>query len=123
MIVLTTPKLPAWQRDKVLPWKTGLPFLENSRAVLVHRPRSVATITIHKAPHVAVLNWCGTSFAGNRTLTFLSAPPDGKLLCQRCERNAVKAGQPSADALVGRHVHQGKLVAVQTCCDITGDKK
>ena len=123
MIALVPPKIPAWQSVKVLVWKACLPFLENTRAVLIHRPRSVQTINIHSEPHIAVQNWCGTGFAGRKKLTFLSAPPEGKLLCQRCERNAVRAGQPSADALAGRHVHQGKLVAVQTCCDITGDKK
>lgn len=49
-------------------------------------------------------------------LTFLAAPPDDKLLCEACERNAVLAGLPSADELAGRHVHLGKIKAVQTCC-------
>ena len=49
-------------------------------------------------------------------LVFLSAPPADKLLCEACERNAVLAGLPSAYELAGRHVHLGKIKAVQTCC-------
>ena len=53
---------------------------------------------------------------GKRNLTFLAAPPADKLLCEACERSAVLAGLPSADELAGRHVHIGKIKAVQTCC-------
>lgn len=103
--------------DKILPWASCAPFVENSRGVLIHRPRSAQTITIHKEPHIAVLNWCGNGFAGKRNLSFLSAPPEDKLLCARCEAQAVKAGLPSAAELTGRHVHLGKVVAVRVCCD------
>lgn len=41
-------------RDKILPWASCAPFVENSRGVLIHRPRSAQTITIHKEPHMAV---------------------------------------------------------------------
>lgn len=53
---------------------------------------------------------------GKRNLTFLAAPPDDKLLCEACERSAVLAGPTSAYELAGRHVHLGKIKAVQTCC-------
>ena len=118
MLALMPPKRPAkWQREKLIAWKSSLPFLDNSRAALVHRPRTVQTVTIHKEPHIAVLNWCGNGFAGKRNLTFLAAPPENKLLCARCEAQAVKAGLPSAYELAGRHVHIGHVVAVRVCCN------
>ena len=54
-------------------------------------------------------------------IAFVDVPPDDALLCSRCEAVAVEAGLPSADSLAGRHVHLGKCVAVQTCCQ-SGDK-
>lgn len=103
-------------RHSIMPWASCAPFVENSRGVLIHRPRSVSTVTIHKAPHMAILYWCGNGVAG-RHLTLLEAPPEDALLCEACERRAVAAGLPSADALAGRHVHLGKVVAVRTCCE------
>ncbi len=44
------------------------------------------------------------------------AAATGKILCERCEDAAVKAGLPSADELSGRPVHKGGVVAVATCC-------
>lgn len=115
-LALQQRKRHAMHRDKILPWASCAPFVENSRGVLIHRPRSAQTIAIHREPHMAVHYWCGNGVAGKRNLTFLAAPPDDKLLCEACERNAVLAGLPSAYELAGRHVHLGKIKAVQTCC-------
>ena len=115
-LALQQPKRHPLHRNKILPWASCAPFVENSRGVLIHRPRSAQTITIHKEPHMAVHYWCGNGVAGKRNLTFLVAPPDDQLLCEACERNAVLAGLPSAYELAGRHVHLGKIKAVQTCC-------
>lgn len=38
------------------------------------------------------------------------------LVCERCEKAAVKAGELAAHELVGRHVHLGHVVAQKTCC-------
>ena len=100
----------------VMPWASCAPFLENSRGVLIHRPMTVRTITLLGETHLAIKYWCGNGVAGKRSLTFLSDPPAGKLLCEACERRAVDAGLPSAHELAGRHVHLGKIKAVQTCC-------
>ena len=115
-LALQQPKRYPLHRDKILPWASCAPFVENSRGVLIHRPRSAQTITIHKEPHIAVHYWCGNGVAGKRNLTFLAAPPTDKLLCEACERNAVLAGMPPADKLAGRHVHLGRIKAVQVCC-------
>jgi len=118
-------KLPL-QKDKTLPrfapgalpWVSCQPFVENSRAILIHRPRMVTTHKIGPRwkSHIAITQWCGNSSTGTKKFTFLDAPPDGKLLCARCEEKAVAAGQQPASAIAGKHVHLGGLVAVQLCC-------
>lgn len=105
-------------RAHVFPWTSCAPFVENRRGLLIHRPKSVATHTLlkRKRPHFSVHYWCGNcanNDAGN--LTFLEAPPVDSILCERCERLAVEAGQPNAKSLAGRHVHIGKLKAIMTC--------
>ena len=102
-----------------IPWVSCSPFVENSMARLIHRPR---TVTTHKIgpkykSHIAIGCWCGNSQTGTTKFTFLDAPPEGKILCARCEKKAVKAGLPSADSLAGRHVHIGGVVAVKHCCN------
>ena len=97
-------------------WTSAKPFVENTRGVLIHRPREVSTHTLFSEPHLGVTFLCGNTVSSRNTLTFLDAPPEGKLLCDRCETMALALGMPSADSLVGRHVHRGKVVAVQTCC-------
>lgn len=106
-------------RKGIYPWTSCLhPFVENSRGVLVHRPRSGTTYNLHKVPHIAVSMWCGHTTTGDgKHLTFLPAPPDGKVLCARCEAAAVEAGLPTADELAGKHVHVGGVRAVITCCE------
>lgn len=103
--------------SKQAPWKACLPFVDNSRASLIHRPRNGSTYNIHKNPHIAVSFWCGMAVtASDGHLTFLHSPPDDKILCERCEANAVKNGLPTSDELAGKHVHKGRTVAVATCC-------
>ena len=103
------------------PWSSCAPFVENSRGTLIHRPRTGSTYNIHRTgPHVGVGFWCGMhTSSGGKNLTFLAAPPEGRILCERCEAAAVANGLPSADELAGRHVHKGRTVAVATCCDLT----
>ena len=103
-------------RHSIMPWASCAPFIENSRGVLIHRPQSVSTITMLGKAHLGIKYWCGNGTAGKRSLTFLSEPPPGALLCAACEARATAAGLPSAEALAGRHVHLGKVVAVQLCC-------
>lgn len=99
-------------------WREVEPFVENTRAVLIHRPRYVSIYKISEKyhAHLAVEAWCGTSFTGLKKFTFLDRIPDGKLLCRRCEVAAFAAGQPTASSIVGGHVHLGKVVAQQACC-------
>jgi len=110
--------LKCWASKGSLPWKACSPFLENARAVLIHRPRNVTTHKLSEKydAHVSVTNWCGSTFSGGKHFTFLDAVPEGKLLCARCEEKAVNAGIQSSHELTGRHVHLGGVVAVQLCC-------
>lgn len=98
-------------------WKESKPFVENSRAFLIHRPR---TVTDHKLagfpPHIAVLYHCGNSGSGSDKFTFLDDVPENKHLCHACEARAVMAGLPSASEITGRHIHTGKIKVIQTCC-------
>ena len=109
--------LTRWAKGS-LAWKSCSPFIENKRAVLIHRPRMVTTHKLGEkyAAHVSVSNWCGSTFTGGKHFTFLDSVPDGKLLCARCEEKAVNAGIQSSHELTGRHVHLGGVVAVQVCC-------
>ena len=99
-------------------WTEASPFIDNTKAVLIHRPRHITTHKIGDKwkSHIAIECWCGNSFTGTKKFTFLDAPPEGKLLCARCEEVATKRNMPSAESLVGRHVHIGGVVAVQLCC-------
>jgi len=99
-------------------WTACEPFVENTRAILIHRVRHVSTLRISEKyePHIAVHAWCGTGMTGRTKFTFLAAPPDGSLVCARCEEAAVRAELPTSDQLAGKHVHLGRLVAVRECC-------
>lgn len=92
------------------------PFVLNDRAPLIHRPRSISLYNLHKYPHLAVRNWCGSTHTGMKKFTFLDEVPADRLLCAACESRATMAGLPSADSLCGRHVHLGKMVPIQQCC-------
>lgn len=114
----------ALKKDKSLgrgaiPWTAALPFIENKKAVLIHRPRHITTHTLlapRWGPHMAIACWCGNTMTGTTKFTFLDAPPEDSILCARCEDNAVANGLPSASELAGRHVHTGGVVAVKRCC-------
>lgn len=96
-------------------WSACLPFVENSRAVLIHRPRMVSTYNLHRRSHLGVHYWCGNGSTGAKNFTFLEVAPEGRLVCERCEIAATLAGLPSTDELCGSHRHKGKIVAVRTC--------
>lgn len=103
-------------------WKESLPFVASPRGLLIHRVRFASTY-MHRDPkiwngeksHYGATLWCGGTFSGS-DLEFYENPPKDRLLCVRCEAIAVEAGEKTANKLSGRHVHQGKLKAVRTCC-------
>ena len=101
------------------PWKSCAPFVENKRGTLIHRLRSAATLNINRSgQHVGISFWCGmATVSDGGHLTLLDAPPEGRIVCEICEKKAVDAGLPSSDRLAGRHVHKGRTKAFATCCD------
>lgn len=103
-------------RGTQFPWASCLPFVENSRGILIHRPRTVSTYQLMKKTHIGIGFWCGMHTTGGNNLTFLPTPPENSILCERCEQFAVANGLPSADKVAGRHVHKGRTKAFITCC-------
>jgi hypothetical protein len=98
--------------------RSAEPFVENTRAVLIHRVRHATIHTVladRWGPHLSVTNWCGNGFSSRKHLSFLAAPPTGKLVCARCEENAVQMGQPSSSEIAGRHVCLGGVRAYSAC--------
>lgn len=103
-----------------IPWTACEPFVENTKATLIHRVRHVTTHKIGDRwkAHIAVTMWCGNGSTGTKKFTFLAEPPQGRILCARCEDAAVGFGHPSAESIAGRHVHTGGVIAVARCCDL-----
>jgi hypothetical protein len=97
----------------------SLPFFQNERGMLAHRVKSIAEhyrdgVLSHRSVDYLCGNGTGVRAGGE----FLAEPT--RLLCAFCEFRAQQAKLPSADRLVGRHVHIGRLRVEQTCCQ---DKK
>lgn len=101
-----------------IPWTACEPFVENSMGVLIHRVRYVTThqIADRYKPHLAVESWCGNLSTGTKKFTFLAAPPEGRIVCARCEDFAVNYGLSPSEHFANRHVHTGGVVAVARCC-------
>ena len=92
---------------------SGKPFVINPRASLIHRVSSVCRFFYHgKFSHESVQYWCGNVGRGE----LVDAPPDGRLLCERCEKMAVKMGEESSSKIAGRHCHVGVMRPIRTCC-------
>jgi len=71
---------------------------------------------------MAVDYYCGGRANGRDIFEFLAEPPEGFIVCARCEEMAVAAGMPPSDEIVGHHVHKGGVKAKQTCCQKAVDK-
>jgi hypothetical protein len=108
-------KRPKDSRRAATVWSACLPFVDNDRAVLIHRPKAVQSFKIHRLPHLGVHYWCNGMATGGKNFTFLALAPENKLVCQRCEDAAIESGLPSTDELCGAHRHKGTVVAVRTC--------
>jgi len=107
---------PAKYGQRPIIWTACQPFVMNDRAVLIHRPRTVALFKSLKTPHLAIGHWCGNTQTGTKKFTFLDAPPDGRIVCARCEAAAVASGLPASSEIAGKHVCIGGVVAAAHCC-------
>lgn len=116
LVRLCRPKKPErdWGGIRSRYWPASLPFYFNPRGILVHRVRYAQTHWHNGEPsHDSVTYWCANI---GRDGEFLAEPPKERLLCSYCEARAVASGQKSAQDLVGRHVHVGRLRPERVCC-------
>jgi hypothetical protein len=106
--------------DDQTSWKRSRPFMVNPRGLLVHRVRYVTELRREgKVTHLYVGYLCGNGCLSHEDVIddcLLDEPPKGRLVCSFCECRAAHERLPSADKLVGRHVHKGGLRVFQTCC-------
>lgn len=103
-------------RPPVARWLSSEPFVVNSQGVLVHRPKTISVHRLLGKQYLAVTNYCNLSFTGTKKFTFTSLLDDDRVVCCRCEENAIKAGLPSSSKIVGGHAHIGGVKAVKFCC-------
>lgn len=101
-------------------WIRAAPFYFNSRGVLTHRVKSARSHLRDdgSVKHSSVDYWCGNGCcATNGHFTDLRSGDISKVVvCERCERMAVAAGEDITDDIAQRHVHVGRAKAVITCC-------
>lgn len=99
-------------------WDRSLPFFCASNGILLHRVANVLDFLRNgKLTHTAVHYLCNNSSFVRRGAEFVADPANaGRLVCSFCEFRANQQKLPSADRLVGHHVHVGRLRAVQVCC-------
>lgn len=112
----STPPAYHTERNFTVQWRMALPFFINNRGILIHRVRSVRSfLRDGELNHSSIKYLCGNNGSlGDGSL--ISEPPADRLVCAACEAFAFAHGLPSADQLVGRHCHVGKIRAEQTCC-------
>lgn len=102
-------------------YKRSAPFFENPRGVLIHRVRSLFRLTFlpseHREPWHIVEYWCENSARprDSEVDDGLLFDPGDKLVCARCEANAVAKGQKTSSELAGRHVCIGVCRPVNVC--------
>lgn len=104
---------------RVKRWRRALPFFYNPRGLLIHRVRAVTSHLREdgKVKHTSVHFYCGNFQFMRAGCELFAKPGANRLVCARCEAFAQMKGKPSADQLVGRHVHVGRIIAQRTCCD------
>lgn len=119
LVDLVVPKNRATHHAEVRHLKRSLPFYMNPRGVLIHRVEGVSQYTWRSGhKHIGVQYLCGnqTTTSGDGREFFVAKPPANRLVCQACELAAVRKRKPSADQLVGHHVHVGRIRVERVCC-------
>jgi hypothetical protein len=112
-------KITGWARTWLKgSWKTSAPFVKNTRGRLIHRPRVVNLYNpVDMPPHLSVHYYCGQQTTNNQNnLTFTDTLGEEELLCEMCETNARKIKLPTAESILRRHIHTGKIKLMQRCC-------
>ena len=95
----------------------GPAFVDNPRAVLIHRVRACYDHTRHgEVSHYTVQLECGAFFGSQGSVELVDTFPRDRILCAHCEAKAVAHGKPPATKLLGRkHVCIGGVRAYRTC--------
>ena len=98
-------------------YSEAAPFFINPRGVLAHRVRAVFQLSCDylERPWWIVEYWCENSGRTNSNDDGLEFDTLGRLLCTRCEANAVANGEKCSSEVVGAHVCTGKVVPVNVC--------
>jgi hypothetical protein len=98
----------------------GLPFFRANAGMLFHRVAYICDYFRHdgRRSHTAVHYLCNnSSFIRGESELVADPSKSGRLVCTACEFHAARKGKPSADKIVGHHVHVGKLRVEQACCE------
>ena len=97
-------------------YSESAPFFINPRGVLAHRIRALFTLTAFGSTWTIAEYWCennGRDHSGaDECLAF---DPGERLICSRCEANAVAKGEKTSSQLAGRHVCVGVVRPVNVC--------
>jgi len=95
--------------------KTAPPYINNPRAVLIHRPR---WINIYGCKRMAIRSYCGQVIHSKaKNLVKMAHQVDrNQVVCLHCENKAVEAGLPSTTQLHIHHVCVGGVKAFSQCC-------
>ncbi len=103
-------------RRSTVQWKSSLPFFHNFRGLLIHRVRSARSHIVDGELEHSSVHYLCNNFGSLSNGELLAEPPEDRLLCAVCEAFAISHGMASADQLVGRHCHVGKIRAERVCC-------
>jgi hypothetical protein len=118
LVALQRPRSQHGERDgrfKQLNYKKAAPFFANPRGVLIHRVRALYRLAFNGREWWIVDYWCENGGRSDDVDSDLLFDPGDKLICTRCEANAVAKGQKSSSELAGRHVCTGVCRPVNTC--------
>ena len=112
------PRMPApfWRGEGSL--TESEPFIVNPRGRLTHRVRSVSTRIVDGViKHYTAMFWCaGQVRFYEPSDSLVAIPPENRLVCERCEFAALRMKEKTTDELAGKHIHKGRLVIQQSCC-------
>ena len=120
-------KLDRDKRFKLTPYYQSAPFYFGPTSKLVHRVKTMTKLKTpwERLPRFLVEYWClghaynATELVVDDCLFFV--PPEGALVCHRCELNAVQAGLPTSDELAGTHVCLGTCKPINICHPTEGN--
>jgi hypothetical protein len=105
------------ERYRQTDYEEASPFFENPRGVLIHRVRSLYRLEVSWSSEWWIVEyWCENSGRTDAVDSGLVFDPGSKLICTRCEANAIAKGKKTSSELAGRHVCTGVVRAMNTCC-------